>query len=401
MLGAVSLGKGEAWNTWHTYTTDAFEIKEANSGSITISIIGSLDCEADANKEEEIDLDNVTLSEVSYTFTELTALCGEADKLAEADYTADSWSELQTALTEAKALTEASDAAEITKAYVALQTAMDALVPLVTSTDVTFYYYAGETTDEIGLYYWGSNISTTAAKADWSAYTGDNAYLFTPVTGYTGWYSVPITISSGGAESGFEIFVSSDTGTPKVKYSASSSENAEVYEKLADGTNTTCAYKEEINYSGTDEATGLDKAAAIMRNVTFYAYIEENTPALQLDNNSAATKLTVVDEQTGEITEITASGTDAWSNPVWDMQKVTEDENWYSISFSVPGNIEFDGNKICGWYMKDSAGSYNWSKDIKNGEKLLEIISALRLFFPVMSITKMALSTRPWKKPKP
>lgn len=364
-LGAVSLGKGEAWNTWDTYTTDAFEIKEENSGSITISIIGSLDCEADANKEEEIDLDNVTLSEVSYTFTELTALCGEADKLAEADYTADSWSELQTALTEAKALTEASDAAEITKAYVALQTAMDALVPLVTSTDVTFYYYAGETTDEIGLYYWGSNISTTAAKADWSAYTSDNAYLFTPVTGYTGWYSVPITISSGGAESGFEIFVSSDTSTPKVKYSAS--ENAEVYEKLADGTNATCAYKKEINYSGTDEATGLDKAAAIMRNVTFYAYIEENTPALQLDNNSAATKLIVVDEQTGEITEITASGTDAWSNPVWDMQKVTEDENWYSISFSVPGNIEFDGNKICGWYMKDSTGSYNWNKDIKNG----------------------------------
>lgn len=369
-LTTESLGECDAWGKWNKIETEAFKV-EIPSGktevNVKITISGKIGV---GGKAEQIYFDDVAF--VTYTLTDLNTLLDEANSKTEADYTTETWAVFAEKKSAAQSLvdggaTDEAKALEIMQAYLALKEAMDALRSSSTDVDVTFYYYAGETTDEIGLYYWGSNISTTAAKADWSAYTSDNAYLFTPVTGYTGWYSVPITISSGGADSGFQIFVSSDPGTPKVKYSASSSENAEVYEKLADGTNATCAYKEEINYSGTDEATGLDKAAAIMRNVTVYAYIEENTPALQLDNNSAATKLTVVDEQTGEITEITASGTDAWSNPVWDMQKVTEDENWYSISFSVPGNIEFDGNKICGWYMKDSTGSYNWNKDIKNG----------------------------------
>lgn len=368
-LGTVSLGTGKAWNAWETYTTDAFEITEENSGSITISITGSLLQEAAADKEEEIDLDDVTLSESVYTFAELTTLCGEAEKLAEADYTTESWADLQTALTGAKALAESSDAVAITKAYIALQAAMDALVPLVTSTDATFYYYAGETEDEIGLYYWGSNISTTAAEASWNAYTNDKAYLFTPVNGYTGWYSIPMTISAGGADSGFEIFTSSATGAPKVKYNAddtSAENNAGIYEKLADGTNEVCAYKNGKSYSGTDDATGLDKAAAIMRNITFYVYNEEILPAIQLDDKSAAKELSVVNETDGSITKLTPSGQDSSNNNVYELQPVADHENWYSLTFSAPGPVDLDSSKIGGFYGKID-GSYTWLRDLVNG----------------------------------
>lgn len=359
-LISKSLGTGNGWGKWTPYATDTFEITEENSSQITITISGVLAANTD------IYLDDVEMSSVSYTLAELQTLCGEADNLAEADYTTDSWSDMQTALTAAKALTDSSDAAEITKAYVALQAAMDALVPLVTSTDATFYYYAGETENEIGLYYWGNNISTTAAEAAWNAYTNDTAYLFTPVNGYKGWYSVPITISGSGADSGFEIFEESDTSAPKVKYSAS--ENAEIYAKLADGTNETCAYKNGKNYSGTDETTGLDKAAAIMRNITLYVYSEEVVPTIQLDSASAATELAIVNEEDGSIVKLTPSGQDSSNNNVYELQPAADHENWYSLAFSAPGPIDLGGSKIGGFYGKID-GSYTWLKDLKNGNE--------------------------------
>ncbi|MDE6603954.1 MAG: glycosyl hydrolase 53 family protein [Lachnospiraceae bacterium] len=357
-MTSKSLGKGGGWGNWTSHDTDAFVVTEENNSTVTITIAGELAASTD------IYLDDVTISSVSFTYAELQNLCSEAEAKNENDYTSDSWSDLQTALAAAKALTASSDAFAITKAYVALQAAIDALVPLVTSTDVTFYYYAGETEDEIGLYYWGENISTTAAEAGWKVYDSDKAYIFTAVDGYAGWYSIPIQISGDGADSGFEIFAESDTGTPKVKYSAS--ENSDIYGKLADGTNKTCAYKNNISYSGTDEATGLDQAAAIMRNITFYVYSEEVVPAIQLDDNSAAKELAVVNEEDGSITKLTPSGQDNDGNNVYELQPVADKENWYSLAFSAPGPIDLDNSKIGGFYGKID-GNYTWLKDLKNG----------------------------------
>lgn len=233
-----------------------------------------------------------------------------------------------------------------------------------TDGELTFYYYAGETTDEVGLYYWGDNISTTAKEATWKAYTNDTAYLFTKVDGYTGWYSVPIKFDNGGEKSGFEIFVNSKTDTPVVKYSES--ENTGIYEELVSGRYKTCAYKEKISYIGTDETSQVDKVTAIMRNVTVNVFSEDVIPVIQLDDKSAAKALYKVDEADGSISSIESSGKDNDNNPVYDMERIQDTENWYSLSFSVPGAITFDKKKICGLYGK-SGDSYSWLQDLANG----------------------------------
>lgn len=238
---------------------------------------------------------------------------------------------------------------------------MDALQSSSTDVNATFYYYAGETDDEIGLYYWGSNISTTAEEATWNVYTSNKAYLFTPVTGYEGWYSIPMTISEGGADSGFQIFVSSDTSAPVPDGKYGGSDNTDIYGKLADGTNETCAYKNGKNYSGTDEATGLDKAAAIMRNVTFYVLSEEIVPAIWLSEGSLAK----VNEEDGSITTLTNSGTADNAN-VYELEPVAGKENWYSLAFAVPGSITLGGGTVCKLYYKTETG-YTWAKDLVNG----------------------------------
>ncbi|MDE5716403.1 MAG: hypothetical protein K2I53_02080, partial [Lachnospiraceae bacterium] len=367
VLATESLGECDAWGKWNTIATEAFKV-EVPSGkaevNVKITISGKIGVGGSA---EQFYLDDVEF--ISYTLSDLNILLTEAANKQEADYTAETWSAFAEKKSAAQSLvdggaTDETKALEIMQAYIALKEAMDALQSSSTDVDVTFYYYAGETEDEIGLYYWGDNISTTAQEAGWNAYSGDKAYLFTAVDGYAGWYSIPIQISSDGDGSGFEIFVESDTGTPKVKYSAS--ENSDIYGKLADGTNQTCAYKNGINYSGTDEATGLDKAAAIMRNVTFYVYSEEVVPAIQLDNNSAATELAVVNEEDGSITKLTPSGQDNDGNNVYELQPVADKGNWYFLAFSAPGPIDLDNSKIGGFYGKID-GNYTWLKDLKNG----------------------------------
>ena len=363
-LVTQSLGECDGWEKWNEITTEPFQVavpSEKTEVNVKITISGKIG----ANREEQLNLDNISF--VTYKLADLNTLLAEAGNKQESDYTAETWSTFADKKSTAQSLvdggaTDETKALEIMQAYIALKEAMDALQSSSTDVDVTFYYYAGETEDEIGLYYWGENISTTAAEAGWNVYTSDKAYIFTAVAGYAGWYSIPIQISNDGADSGFQIFAKSDTGTPKVKYSASDCE--EIYGKLADGTNKTCAYKESINYSGTDEATGLEKAAAIMRNVTFYVYSEEVVPAIQLDDASAATELSVVNETDGSITKLTPSGKDSDDNNVYELQPVADHENWYSLTFSAPSQFKEGSRKIAGLFGKDSDGNYGWLVDL-------------------------------------
>ena len=366
-LQTQSLGSCDAWGKWNKIETTPFKVvvpAEKAEVNVKITISGTIA----SSGEEQIYFDNITF--VTHKLADLNKLLTDAGAFDEADYTAESWAVFDEKKSAAQSLVEsgASDtekALEILEAYIALKAAMDNLKPSTTSTEVTFYYYAGDTEDEVGLYYWGDNISTKADLASWKVYTDKNAYLLTPVSGYAGWYSVPITFINGGETSGFEIFENSDTANAKVKYS--SSENQAVYTDLATGKNETCAYKNSINYTGTDESTKSDKATAILRNITLYAYDENTVPVIQLDKESAASTLSVVNEKTGAVTEITPSGKDSYDNNVYELQKVTENENWYSISFSVPGAIQFDSQKIAGWFAKDSSGAYNYVKVMANG----------------------------------
>ncbi len=363
-LATQSLGECDAWGKWNTIETTPFKAAVPDGKTevnLKITISGTIA----SSGAEQIHIDDVKL--VTYKLADLQTLLTSAGGLQEADYTAETWAAFTEKRDAAQALvdggaTDAAKALEIMKAYLALQEAMDGLKSATSSTDVTFYYYAGNTEDEIGLYYWGSNISTTAQAADWNAYTSDQAYLFTPVEGYAGWYSVPVTISNSGADSGFEIFTSSASNAPVVKYNAT--ENADIYTKLADGTNAACAYKNGKSYSGTDEATGLDKATAIMRNITFYVYSEETIPAIQLDSNSAASELATVNEEDGSISKLAVSGKDSSNNNVYEMQQVTGSEKWYSLTFSAPAQFKEGSKKIAGLYKKESDGSYNWVKDL-------------------------------------
>ncbi len=290
----------------------------------------------------------------------------------ETGYTESTWTVFSTALAEAQAAesdnsaqpdTFTSDA--ITTAYNDLQDAMKALVSL--SADVTFYYYVGDTEDEIGLYCWdGStdkkNLTTTAVEANWNVGSDGKTYKMTEVSGYAGWYSIPLSFMNSGADAGFKIYTktagTASNDAQKVPLATyDETEQSEIYGKLASGANDTFAVKGGIGYEG-------DKAAQIMRNVTFYVYSEEVIPAIQLDNNSAATELSVINEEDGSITKLTPSGKDSSNNNVYELQPVTDHENWYSLVFSAPSEFKENSKKIAGLFEKKSDGSYGWVMDL-------------------------------------
>ncbi len=292
----------------------------------------------------------------------------------ETGYTAETWAVFSTALSTAQNLSNSNSgqsenytSEEIKEAYNGLQEAMKALVSL--SADVTLYYYAGDTEDEIGLYGWDDsagkqNLTSTADHADWKVWNDNDTYRMTAVDGYAGWYSIPLSFMNGGADAGFEIYTktagTAEKKTPLYKCDAGEGNNPEIYGKLTSGDNDTFAIKGSAGYEGAD------KTAQIMRNVTFYVYNEEIVPAIQLDSASAAKELGVVNEEDGSITKLTPSGQDSNNNNVYELQPVTDHENWYSLAFSAPGSIDLDNSKICGFYGKID-GNYTWLKDLKNG----------------------------------
>lgn len=302
------------------------------------------------------------------TKEQLQELVTEAEKLNETSFS-DGWAAFQTALVAAKAALEKTDATtqDYTTAYDTLKKAMDALVPL--GTTVTFYYYVGETEDEIGLYYWDdsegkTNLTSTADKAtDWQVWGEGDTYLMTKVAGYAGWYSIPITFQNSGANAGFQIFTKTAAlateKEPLYKCDEATENHSDVYGKLTSGDNDTFAIKKNIGYEGAE------KTAQIMRNVTLYVYDAKGVPYLQM-GKTEATSLSVVDETTGSVTELEAIMVE--DRNAYALTQEAEYKNWYSITFSAPGKLVFDGTeKICNLYQINDAGSLDWAKDLMNG----------------------------------
>lgn len=308
------------------------------------------------------------------TKEQLQELVTEAEKLKEASFS-EGWAAFQTKLAAAKTVLEKTDASaqDYTTAYDELKKAIDALVPLGTTT--TLYYYVGETEDEIGLYHWDNsegkaNLTSTADPADWQVLGAGDTYLMTKVTGYTGWYSIPITFQNSGVDAGFQIFTKTAAAateaaqkTPLFKCDADAENNPEIYAKMTSGENDTFAVKNGVGYEGAE------KTAQIMRNVTLYVYDAVDAPYLHMGTGSAADALSAVDEATGEVTALEKETVD--NQNAYAMKPDAEHKNWYFLTFSAPGVIVFNGEeKICNLYTKESKASASpvWKFNLMNGE---------------------------------
>ena len=357
-----SLGTGSGWGKWNTYTAYAFEITEENNSSLTISIEGQLE----AGDGQDFHLDNVKMTSASYDLDQLSALYERASQLSKDSYTSDSWTALETAMSEANKLIQASsgDTSAITLAYAALQKAMDDLVePSGTEPSdatVDFYYYAGDTDEEIGLYYYGTNISSSANKASWGVWNSGDTYEMEAVTGYAGWYRIQLKFTNGGANSGIQVYKKSAAGSNSFLYNCEpyNGKNPDVYAKLVSGQNAACAIKNSKPYYGVDMVT------AIMRNVTLYVYSEEYVPAIQVDKDKVGT-LSKIDEGSGVLTQLTKSGQDAWKNNCYDMTPDGDVDNWYYLTFTAP-DMENDSDTILQLYAKNS-DSYEWTDGFSKG----------------------------------
>ena len=304
------------------------------------------------------------------TLEMLNALIKQAKELKKDNYE-EGWTEFETALAAAEevAAEENPDDSSIEKAYNELKWTMEALV----SAGKTFYYYVGDTDDEVGLYYWtknNSNLSSMVGPADWCVWSSGDTYPMSPVDGYTGWYSIPITITSDDEKNenvGFEIYTWDGEKATSTGYKCDAWNYEDVWSNLVSGTEKAYAVKNGQCYDGED------MVKAILRNITLYVYDDEATPAIHLDGNYGATDLTVLDESTGKISDITASG-QAWEKNVYDLSSEGTD-NWYELSFVVPGDIAFDGSKKIfnlydnydNKYNGDDSTSFKWLKNVKNG----------------------------------
>lgn len=228
-----------------------------------------------------------------------------------------------------------------------------------TVTKTLYYYEELAEDDELAMYYWNdntNNISTGADPADWK-YWNDTVYKMTPVTGYVGWYSIPVTFENGGAGSTLKIFAKSDMekDDKPAKFSSDADDTCKaIYTQLTGDTEDAFAIK---NYKG------YSNAAAILRNITLYAYNEEIAPVIQLTGDATLSGVA----EDGTITQFSATGKDSSNNNVYEFKEVSGKDNWYSLAFSVPGGIELKGEKCCNLYEKNNAGAYDWVIDLKNG----------------------------------
>lgn len=358
---------GTGYGKWFDESTPAFEIETA--GSVTVTISGTLP----AGKQIHLDNAQFTLAP-SYTISDLTALCTKvrAD-YKEADYTAESWQVLQNALTEAEKLTADSDASAIERAYKAVESAVEKLAKAA-----TFYYYVsgvGEN-EEVGLCYWGSNISTTAEKTtSWQGWGNNaNTYHMTPVEGYAGWYCITLGFLNSGSSSGFSIHTSKDNGASALyecQGDESKNQDPLTYAALTSGgKHAVRAYGTAKTNKRHDGEADINTA---MRNITLYVYSSAGIPAV---GSSNATLNQVKEDGTiGQIQPTANNSTLYYYNMA--AAADTANDGWYTLTFSVP--TAADGANVFSLYTCTD-GTYTAVKDfteadmipVFNGEKSSE-----------------------------
>lgn len=218
--------------------------------------------------------------------------------------------------------------------------------------NVTFYYYAGETAGEVGLYYWGSDVASTASAADWYVWAAGDTYLMTEEEESPGWYSIPLTFTNAGSNAGIQVYDSADKSSALAVYD--SWNNTDIFTALVSGEADSYAVKNGYCYQ-------QEAVAIIMRNITLYVYDEEGTPVIR-----SGSELSYADESTGTVGTLTADTYEGDSNNYYYSMTSEEDhENWYSLTFSAPAAES--GSEICELYRK-SGSEYSWVKNFMNGE---------------------------------
>lgn len=358
-LASETMGAIEEWSTWQTVSTDKFTVAEG--ADVTVEIAGTLSAGG------TLKLDDVELKLIPDTYmkTALQTLYDTYEDYKESDYTAESWSAMSAALTEAKKLlddetiTDESNAKEITAAYKALEEAAKGLVKQPIS--ATLYYYVGDINDEVGVVAWSGGIISygdSVKKADWTPWDGTDCYLMKR-SEYAGWYSIDFTFKDAESDSGFEIFTASDNGeggytvsNSNIYVCAKSGDNSNVYKSLVSKEATEYAVKNLKLYIGSDDII------ALQRNITLYVYDDEGTPAIM-----SASQLSCIDETEGTVAVLTADYTDENGNSYYNMIADKTATNWYGLTFSLPEAAE--GGDVCKLYRK-SEEEYNWVKDFVN-----------------------------------
>lgn len=227
-------------------------------------------------------------------------------------------------------------------------------VKLEVAPDVTekmFYFHCapdeGETEAfELAAELWGDEkIGTSATeKVSWN----EQYYKMQPVAGYADWYQIPLaitdTIAENASGAGFNIHKKPANGEAEKKagFSGYPNNNEDIYAMLLAEDTKACAVK---NWKGYVNNASKKDATAILRNITLYAYNAEITPAIQLDKDSASTKvLSVVNEETGIVSEITPSGVDGTNN-VYEMQRLTASKTGIRCRFPCQGILRLTVGK--------------------------------------------------------
>ena len=196
-------------------------------------------------------------------------------------------------------------------------------------TTIDFYYYVGETDDEIGLYYYGSNISSSADSTTWKVWNSDPYPYSMTETDYPGWYYVPITFSSNGASSGFQVYKQSNAGTNNCEYKSDDWVTDGSYATFTTGGESAYAVANGVIYAGDDLVN------AKLRTVTLHVYDDEGVPTLWTSG-----MLKRVNETSATLENITG-GQSYSEGTCYAMTADSEiGDNWYSLTYATP---EADG----------------------------------------------------------
>lgn len=221
------------------------------------------------------------------------------------------------------------------------------------TTDITLYYYAADTT-KLGINMWSGNgkyLTTTADVADWYIWNEGDLYEMSPVEGYSGWYTLPLSFQtlSATASPGFDIYSDADENS-KVGTISYQWDGSDIYTVLTSGNYDFYAVKDGIAYGGTS-----DNMQEYMRYVTMYVYGGSAVPSIQYQGT-----LKALDPENGTLKELTADSTDEWNNQYYLFQADGASDGWYKLSFVVPSGET--GTKLLGLYLDGE-----WSKDLVNG----------------------------------
>lgn len=222
------------------------------------------------------------------------------------------------------------------------------------SNEINFYYYIGTVNsgEEVGLcIYDNSNISIAqSSNTTWQVNTtwAPTIYKLAPVSEYSGWYEIAISINGETASGGFEMYKSADSGKTTEHIVTYSEWNGKtIYDKLFESDITSVAVKDGNTYASIAEAEGEESS----NQTTDYknATVELNFYVGDLDANAAEQvgfykwgKNDNQDSITLDTDKNPLLGWHSWDNEennLYKMDEVEDYSGWFHITFTANETI--------------------------------------------------------------